>query len=70
MRKVNLYVANLPEVGGCTTARYQGIAESKEEFITMCEEAGYNLDGFDIVELKKDCRNEIGQPCKKQVTEW
>lgn len=70
MRKVNQYVANLPEVGGCTTARYQGIAESRDEFISMCEEAGYNLDGFDIVELKKDCRNEIGQPCNKQVSEW
>lgn len=70
MRKVNHYVANLTEQEGCTTARYQGIAESKEEFITMCEEAGYNLDGFDIVELKKDCRNEIGQSCRKHVTEW
>lgn len=70
MRQVNLYVASLPEVGGCTTARYQGIAESREEFITMCQQAGYDLDGLDIVEEKRNVRNQMGQPCKKQVSEW
>lgn len=70
MRQVNLYVASLPEVGGCTTARYQGIAESREEFITMCQEAGYDLDGLDIVEEKRNVRNEMRQPCRKQVSEW
>lgn len=70
MRQVNHYVANLTEHEGCTTARYQGIAESREEFITMCEEAGYDLDGLDIVEEKRNVRNEIGQTCKKQVSEW
>lgn len=70
MRKVNHYVANLPEQGGCIIARYQGIAENEQEFITMCEEAGYDLTELNIVETRRDCRNEIGQPCRKQVSEW
>lgn len=70
--KTNLYVAYLPEMEGCRTARYQGIAESMDEFITMCEEQGYEIHDEDLtIELEKEnVRNEMGRPCKKTVSEW
>lgn len=37
MKKVNQYVAWLPYINGSRSAMYQGIAESEEEFVKMCE---------------------------------
>lgn len=70
MRTVNHYIANYPEKNGVTITRYQGVAENEDEFITMCRTAGYDLEGLCIVENRRNCRNEIGQPIRKQISEW
>ena len=72
MRKANHYVAWLPERKGSRSARYQGIAESEEEFIAMCEEQGYDIHDSELsIELEhKNVRNEMGRPCAKNVSEY
>lgn len=72
MNKVNHYVAWLPEINGSRSARYQGIAGSEEEFITMCEDQGYDIHAQDITITteNKDVRNEMGRPCNKNVREY
>lgn len=70
MEKVNHYVAWL-EYKGQRTARYQGFAESLDEFRRMCEEKHFNLDETDEIEcIKEDARNAVGRPCQKVVTEY
>ena len=70
MKAVNHYVAWL-EYKGQRSARYQGFAESLDEFRRMCEEKHFNLDETDEVEcIKKDARNAVGRSCEKIVTEY
>lgn len=64
--KVNSYVAwvDFPD---SRSAYAQGIAESEEEFRSMCKEKGIGLTDC-IVELNKEnVRNEIGHPYDKYV---
>lgn len=70
MKKVNQYVAWLPYINGSRSAMYQGIAESEEEFVTMCEEQGYDIHDPDLsIELNREnVRNELGQPCTKYIS--
>lgn len=72
MKKVNHYVAWLPEIKGSRSARYQGVAESEEEFVKMCEEQGYDIHDADLaIEcVKENVRNEMGRPCEKKVSEY
>lgn len=72
MKKVNHYVAWLPEIKGSRSAMYQGIAESEEEFVSMCEEQGYDIHDSDLtIEcVKENVRNEMGRPCEKKVSEY
>ena len=46
------------------------IAESEEEFVTMCEEQGYDIHdpGLSIELNRENVRNELGQPCAKYVS--
>lgn len=70
MKAVNHYVAWL-EYKGQRSARYQGFAESLDEFRQMCEEKHFNLDETDEIKcIKKDARNAVGRPCEKIVTEY
>lgn len=70
MEKVNHYVAWM-EFHGDRSARYQGYAESEEEFKSMCKEHGYDLSIVDEIEcVKKDARNEIGRPIEKKLSEY
>lgn len=69
MIKINHYVAWLPEREGTMTAKYQGFAENKEEFIAMCEDVGFDLDGLTITEEHRNCKDAIGRPSKKRVEE-
>ena len=48
MKAVNNYVAWL-EYKGQRSARYQGFAESLDEFRQMCEEKHFNLDETDEI---------------------
>lgn len=68
-KKVNHYVAwNIYK--NQWTAKYQGIAESFEEFYNMCKQKGFDIESTDEIEcLKKDVRNPIGKPAKKWVME-
>ena len=64
--KVNSYVAwvDFPD---SRSAYAQSIAESEEEFRSMCKEKGIDLTDC-IVELNKEnVRNEIGHPYDKCV---
>ena len=72
MKKVNQYVAWLPYINGSRSAMYQGIAESEEEFIEMCESAGYDIHDSELtIEMtKENARNEMGRPCTKNVSEY
>ena len=72
MRKVNQYVAWLPYKNGSRSAMYQGIAESEEEFISMCEEQGYDIHDSELtIEMEhENVRNEMGRPCAKSVSEY
>ena len=51
---------------------YQGVAETEEEFVTMCEEQGYDIHDPDLsIELNREnVRNEMGRPCEKKVSEY
>ena len=70
MKKVNHYVAWI-EYKGQRIARYQGFAETLDEFKTMCEEMHFNLADTDEIEcIKEDARDAGGRPCEKKVTEW
>ena len=72
MKKVNQYVAWLPYKNGSRSAMYQGVAETEEEFVTMCEEQGYDIHNPDLsIELNREnVRNEMGRPCEKKVSEY
>lgn len=70
MKTVNHYVAWM-EYKGDRSVRYQGFAESEDEFKTMCENNSYDLSSVDGVEcVRENARNEIGRPCEKKVTEY
>ena len=72
MKKVNQYVAWLPYKNGSRSAMYQGVAETEEEFVTMCEEQGYDIHNPDLsIELNREnVRNEMRRPCEKKVSEY
>lgn len=68
MKAVNHYVAWI-EYKGQRSARYQGFAESLDEFRRMCEEKHFNLNETDEIEcIKKDARNAVGRPCEGVLT--
>lgn len=68
-KKVNHYVAwNIYK--NQWTAKYQGFAESFEEFYKMCKVKGFDIESTDVIEcMKKDIRNPIGNPLEKKVME-
>ena len=69
MRKVNQYVAWL-EFKGSRSAVYQGVAESEAEFISMCEENGYDIhdEGLIIEMTHENVKDEMGRPIRKGVS--
>lgn len=69
MRNVNKYVAWI-DFRGDRTAKFQGVADSEEEFRQMCADKGFDLSEVDEVEcIKENVKDSIGKPCKKQVTQ-
>lgn len=67
---INHYVAWI-YFHGVKTARFQGLAESEEEFHEMCKEKGFDLSEADEVEcIKTDCTDPLGNPCKMSVKEY
>lgn len=70
MNKVNHYVA-WQEFHGDRSARYQGFAETQEEFELMCKEKNFDLSEVDEIEcIKEDARDAGGRPCEKKATEY
>lgn len=71
--KVNLYVAwdkgvINPKISFSQTADYEGVAESIEEFVQMCQRNGFDVDSANHIQcLRKDVRKLSGFPCDKWV---
>lgn len=56
---------------GEKTARFQGLAESEEEFREMCRMKGFDLSEADQIEcIKEDCKDPVGKPCRKYISEY
>lgn len=67
---INHYVAWM-HFHGDKTARYQGLAESEEEFRELCKKKGFDLSEADEIEcVKTDCKDPLGVSCKKSVKEY
>lgn len=67
---INHYVAWM-HFHGDKSARFQGLAESEEEFREMCMMKGFDLSEADQIEcVKKDCQDPLGKPCRKSVNEY
>lgn len=68
--EINHYVAWM-HFHGDRTARFQGFAESEEEFKRMCEEKNFDISEADEIEyVRRNVRGLLGRLCKKSVSEW
>lgn len=68
--KVNHYAAWNVDNKNHWTAKFQGIAESFDEFYKMCKQKGFDIESTDQIEcLQKDVRKPNGSPKEKFVME-
>lgn len=68
--KVNHYVAWNMDGNYHYTSKYQGIAESFDEFYKMCMEKGFDIESTVQIEcVRKDVRKPNGSPKEKFVME-
>lgn len=64
---MNFYTALSEEYKGSQTVMYSGFAPTEERFVELCKEAGYDLDGLEIVMEQANPKDEMGRLFKEGV---